>query len=176
MSFLQVSGCKVRSWHGELPPAIYDAYQSAEISFEASAPSSDQERRAAVELHQLRSRLHYGLLGATLSPSDTPTLEIKLLTSADRLEQRFTDTLAHKFENIYVGLPHEYANSIIRGVSEAIGRLKEIHAGKILFNCAAHSLVGSSEAVFHRLSIAVINMLSFPEEDTSLLKELCKPI
>lgn len=169
-------GYRVRSWVGSLPPAFYEVDRVIESSLVAGAPGLGEERIAAVEFYRhVGPRVHYGLLGATLSPAEMASLDLKLCVSSGQPTSGrvFTDTIA-RHEDIYAGLPTEYADCIIKGLSEAVGQLTEIRAGQILLNCAAYSVVSSNESTYNRLSITLINLLYYPERSTSLLRELCE--
>lgn len=173
MTNLVLKGCKIRAWDGPFLPAFYESDRVIEMSFNANAPCFDTGRFAAVELYKLRGpRVHYGLLGASLAPSPTASLQVKVLTSPKNARTRLADTIA-KFEEVFVGLPNWFVSCIMGEAQEMITELNFVPAGQLVFECAAHSLGGSSETVFRSLTRTVMSLLLSPEKKDSYLSELC---
>jgi hypothetical protein len=133
-----------------------------------------QARVGAVELfHHAGPYTPYGLLGATHHPSASADRELTVLVHVSTPSgAAFTESLARSFDDVQIGLPHEYVRGVIDGVSEVHGEIGGLAAGKLVFDCAAHGAIGSSLAFFQRLSRIVCRLLSAehaqPSEDEIL--------
>ena len=159
--------CRARVWLGELPQASYLADYTVERSIEAKSPDFNNVRLAAVELREPKGpRVLYGLLGAEFRPLKSNNLDLQVnVSSNDNL--RIADSSLNQSGDILVGLPKEYIDSVVRGVFDIGEKADGIFAGTLLFNCAAHSIVGSSESIFRRLSYIVVQILFSPKNTLS---------
>lgn len=117
-------------------------------------------RLAAVEVFvPLGPRSMYGLLGGKFKPDATGHLSIDVSVAAAN-ERLLADNLAMKGDEVRVGLPAEYAQAVLAGVSLAKGDLNVLAAGRLSINCAAHSAIGSCAAVYKHLAAILVKLLN----------------
>lgn len=162
---------KVRVWTNDSLPCEIQATQVVEHTFEAQPAVSSNVRHAAIELLQYApGRPLYGLLGASFTPDMSARLVIQIAVSTGEDEQVFDDSLAARVDEVRIGLPLEYVNGISAGLFET-ENLRALGAGVLYFGWAAHGAVGSSRAVFRRLSSDIVLLLTAeaaPDNETDM--------
>jgi hypothetical protein len=104
-------------------------------------------------------RIIYGALGCDYKYEDNGKICLEILTK--KTNYLFENSLLGNIENIYLGLPNEYLNSVLRGIKKAYqdGRLNL--KGRLRFCYAAYGEVSSCEWVFYILSYMLTSMLNF---------------
>jgi hypothetical protein len=136
--------------------------------------SNDQARFAAakVTLEALvprGARAEYGLLGLSFDARSTTTLDVEVEYS-DGNQAPWLDSLARQIDDVQLGLPHEYATSVLETAASIAthrfppGRLETVEA--------AHGAVGSSADFFRRLTVGVLSLMhigSSPDEELATL-------
>jgi hypothetical protein len=151
---------KARIWFAELPQAEFAADETYEIIMPGAKSPPNNIRRAAVELLiPTGPRAMYGLLGGVLSPSGSNKMHIQVNVSRES-GLPLVDSLASSLDKVSIGLPKEYVPGLVNGIFKATRQIGGLSSGKVLFNCAAHGYVGSSELIFMHLSSIVIKILS----------------
>lgn len=151
---------KARVWIGDLPQSFYSVDRIIERVIDLDKPSLKSTHRAAIEMIVPRgARNIYGLLGAEMLPNKLNCIGVQIFTSNQEGEP-LVESLAHSLDDPRVGLPNEYAYSIIDGVLAAKEEDKVFSSGEIKFNCAAYSPISSCEFIFKHLSQAVTKILS----------------
>ncbi|MEC0128991.1 hypothetical protein [Paenibacillus pabuli] len=148
---------KVVLWKNELPSHPKEADHELEISLQLTKPIVSENKELAVELKLPRNSSYYALLGLEFTPNQTSELriKIKIKNSSDDLY----DSELELNEEIYLGIPSEYANSIINSAKEVLLESSWQHSGSITFTLGAHSLIGSSEAVFSKVTKVLVALL-----------------
>ena len=87
-----------------------------------------------------------------------------MVVSVNTLGFPFQPSLALQPDEAKVGLPDEYANAVIDGVSKIAETLGAPSRASLRFRWAAHGLVGSSSSIFERISGIVVRLLTLPED------------
>jgi hypothetical protein len=147
---------KARVWWGELPDLHYDPTEVLQRTLQTSNLLVTEKRSAAIEFYKPAHSFSYGLLGAGFTPGRLGQFVIQVAIS-DYNGQPLEWSLAQQIDNVYTGLPAEYAQSVFEGASEAETVLG---SGVLRFDCAAHGLVGSSPVIFRLLSKAIVHLLA----------------
>jgi hypothetical protein len=161
---------KARVWVNDLPRAVFEAKDSYEVVLPAKNHMFNSVQKACVEwLVPTGPRAIYGLLGAEYVPIQNGEIHIQINSSQGN-EPSFSDSLAHPIDDVRVGLPSEYVPGIISGLSLAKQEIQELLSGKVIFQCAAHGQVGSSEMIFKYLSSIVIRILMSEDKNLSAEK------
>jgi len=154
-----------RIWIGELPEATYPPDRTSTISLPAKTVWSGTPLLAAVELVVPRGpRIWYGLLGGRLEPRSSDKLTITL-TISGHSGPVLTDTLAPSYDEVRVGLPGEYVEAVVAGFKSAAAATDALVAGELTVNCAAHGLVGSSNAIFEHLGDILLKLFNNVEPE-----------
>ena len=99
----------------------------------------------------------YGLLGASL---DHEQFGVRL--TCPRSDGRWAGSLAEGLDDVRRGLPEEYRESVIREAQAVIAE-RAMDIG-VTYDTAAHGAIGSSSALFGRLAVTVIDLLTIGEE------------
>lgn len=102
-------------------------------------------------------RAEYALLGASLDHDNT-NVRVSCPEDAGRWEA----SLAEGFDDVRIGLPTEYRESVSREARLSIGGA--VARVGIVFDRAAHGAVGSSPALFGRLAAAIVGVLPRRED------------
>jgi hypothetical protein len=104
------------------------------------------------------ARSLYGFLVGEFLSMPSEALAIKVATTT-QVGEVVDWALLRNIDQVFAGLPVEYGTSIIQGVIEMdAGHL--LGSGVLQFNCAAHSLVGSSGDIFRRIARLIVYLLS----------------
>jgi hypothetical protein len=152
--------CKARIWIGELPDSSYTAVDVLERQLEAHKPEITKQQDAAIEmLIPTGPRALYGLLGASFKPNHSMQLVIQVAIT-DRVQQLLDWSLAKRVDEVHIGLPMEYSESVFQGVLE--GSLSR--SGILRFDQAAHGVVGSNSWMFRHLAKLITQHFTYEEE------------
>jgi len=152
---------KARLWINELPDATYQPSSMVIRSVPVKSRGLAKVRSGAVELFvPLGARSTYGLVGGYFEPveGDSLSVEIYLSSSSERM---LSDNLAGLNDEVHVGLPAEYFGGVVAGIDAACSRIDSVATGKLVINCAAHGLMGSSEAIYSEVAAALVNLFHF---------------
>jgi hypothetical protein len=151
---------RARVWIGDLPDAMCPPVGTLTHTIAAGRETQNGLRLAAIEvLVPLGPRSMYGLLGGRFEPDATGQLVIGFNVTA-ATERLFAESLAANGDQVRVGLPAEYAHSVLAGVSAAKGEMNSLASGKLSFDCAAHRDIGSCEAVYRHLAAALVKLFN----------------
>ena len=85
----------------------------------------------------------------------------------------FKDSIASKLDDVRVGLPLDYAESVMAGVSKTLQESRIFPATEIQFKRAAHGRAGSDKATFRELGrlltkLMIVENLPATEAEMSL--------
>jgi len=150
---------KARVWFNELPDARVVPSNFAEHSVEGGKALCEDVRRAAVEVLIPRGpRALYGLLGAELRPNQSGALVIRVAISRNG-GAPFPDSIALSSDEARVGLPDEFSNAVVEGVTNQIAKMAGLGSGELVFDRAAYGSVGSAPIVFKWLAACLVQLL-----------------
>ena len=148
-----------RVWCDSLPPVTYPALKTIERRLETHRLLLSKARCAAVEVAGMVGHpSSYGLLGACFTPLATDQLLIEVVCSTE-CEHQIDWALAGRCDKVHVGLPTEYGPSVLHA-AEIAGVLVDLDPGLLLFDHAAHGVVGSSDWFFGELGRIVVHLLT----------------
>ncbi|GAB1159753.1 hypothetical protein YWY31_57780 [Paenibacillus illinoisensis] len=144
-------------WKDELPLLPSNVDHELEISMQLNKPVVSENKKLAIELKLPRNSSYYALLGVEYAPNQTS--EIKIKTNLSNSPNNMYSSELGLHDEIYSGIPSEYAKAIINSAKEVVLESGWQHSGSIIFGLGAHSLVGSSEAVFSKVTKVLIALL-----------------
>jgi hypothetical protein len=171
---------RARVWIGELPDTAYPAISVIKHSVQANGIAPKGLVLAAIEdcvPVTARGEL-YGLLGGTFEPDTTDALRVDVCASTAN-ERLLLDNLSIKNDEVRVGLPAEYVQGVVSGVSLARAELKTLFAGKLTIHCAAHGAIGSCNSFYRYLTAILLKLINSPNHepsDAELVKMFETPI
>jgi len=146
-------------WLDEAPPADFTATSSVKRVVQTGVVVPATRRLAGVEMNIHHGpRASYGLLGAELVEANIDGLEV--IVSVNKFGFPFPSSLALQPDEVKVELLDEYAEAVIRGVATAAGGIGTPTGASLVFRWAAHGIVGSSPAMFERVSAIVVRLLA----------------
>ncbi|TAF02394.1 MAG: hypothetical protein EAZ77_18945 [Nostocales cyanobacterium] len=166
-------GCsgKARIWNNEgfyfpgysQSPVFYPVLEERiEVIDENANISPFSAREVMIEIIvPLGARFLYGCLGAMFSPNDSGKLVLKVAVSTD-VEREVKSSLASLLDTVRVGIPEEYANSVLEGSKSKLqepGISKIFGSGEIAFKWGTFGEIGSSRAFFRDLAYTVIEVM-----------------
>jgi hypothetical protein len=148
-----------RIWYGGGAPS-FTPTDSLRIEVDAALEAILKKPRIALEAFVPRGAMaQYGLLGVEFdSPRDSRlVVEAACSTGSQR---RWADSLASPIDDVWLGLPLEYAQPTLDALAEAAkGRLPP---GRLRVVEAAHGKVGSSPVFFRRLASCLVEIMLQP--------------
>jgi len=150
-------------WLDEAPPAAYTASSIVTKAVTPKAAIHAARTIAGVEVIIPRGSIHYALLGGELVEADVDGLEVSVFVNAAGAP--FPTSLAGPPEKVRIGLLHEYADAVIRGVTKVAETSGAPTRQQLRFGWAAHGLVGSSPWAFEKASGIVLQLLTLPSGD-----------
>lgn len=150
---------RVRVWVGELPPCHFNPEVILEELFDGERDFNTTPRCLTLEvLTPKGARMTYGLLGADSTPTATDKARV-LVNVSDVSEDEFTDSLASTLDRVRVGLPLQYAESVVAEVSKVREEATKFPAVEIQFKRAAYGTMGSDKATFRELSRVLTKLI-----------------
>lgn len=155
-----------RIWIDELPPWRFPASQHMERTYPTPEPGKAARREAAVELFKIPDKQQYGGLAIRFTPGEDGQLHVRIPSIEDALHNHGTawaDGLRgarnHPDEQPRIGLPHEYADGILKGIEDGhVAAL--LGAGTLSFPGATHSPADSSPLAFTTLTRILLDVLA----------------
>ena len=123
-------------------------------------------KTATIELFlPLGGRFMYGLLGCEALGDATSWLDV-LLTTSNEKTNRFNESLAKDLDQVWCGLPDEYADAVLKGITAGVTSYGYPKAASLRISFAAHGEIGSAPKVFERIGKAVVALLLASPEET----------
>ena len=132
-------------------------------------------RAFALELLLPRNSSFYAALGAQYLPSNAAGNTIIEVRYAKKRMMNYMSAHAYNKKTVFIGLPQEYSESIISIAREYLA-VKEVPAGRIVFDSAAHCEVGSSPLIFMIATKIILDILCnsvYPLSDSEI-KSICE--
>lgn len=155
---------RAQVWLGDVPDAAYEAAKTVKWSAQAETTVRGKLTLAAIEIFlPLGPHWMYGLLGGQFKPELKDRLDVDVLVSSST-ERFFVSELTRKSDDVRTGLPVEYVEATIDGISLARGELDKVAPGTLVINRAAHGQIGSSEVVFKHLAVALVKLFNIEGE------------
>lgn len=156
-------------WKDESPLIIDKADYELKTLLQLNEPIVSKYQKLVLELKLPRNSSYYALLGVEYNPNQNSELMIEI-------QVKDSNTIFYKsklqlHEDIYSGIPTEYANSIISSAKEKILESNWKYAGSLVFLLGAHSLIGSSETVFSKATKILIALLTNEFSEESCLSD-----
>jgi hypothetical protein len=148
---------KAMLWKDELPFILNEADHEFETSLQLTKPVDSERKKLAIELKLPRNSSYYALLGVEFIPNQSLELKVKIKLSNNN--GILYNSEFELNEDIYSGIPTEYSNSIINSTKEKLLESNWQYAGSLTFVTGAHSLIGSSEVVFSKVTKTLIALL-----------------
>ncbi len=158
---------KARVWSDSIPDLRYPVMEWVERVVAAQSRGRSTSRCVAVELWLVTGpRALYGLLGAEFIPDSSEQLRVQVALSATPqynlgmrigAEEGIAWSLAVWTDDVRIGLPEEYVRGIWDGIAEA-GTV--LGSGTLTFQWAAHGAIGSSQALFGRITRCLVQLLA----------------
>ena len=152
---------KALVWIGDYPSLIYPAIDVINQDVYTGLSINYGEKRAALEIMlPVGSRVLYGLLGAKFIPNNSGKFSLEVLVSTNS-EAVFQQSLAAKLDQVRIGLPSEYSQSVIDGTLHSLDQksLESLGSGVLRFDKAAHGEIGSSNKFFRKIAATVVQLL-----------------
>jgi len=156
-----VEGCgEAKVWLDELPATFFKSQKLKRATMTASNFINYKNVSGAIEMKVFKGPIIlYGLLGMRFISTDDGHLDVALSINND-ISQAFTEAIVAKPETAIIGLPEEYAISVL----ESIIHTQQIHrllpSGNLEINCGAHGLVGSNPIFFGLLAEVLSRLMS----------------
>jgi hypothetical protein len=167
---------QARVWIDENPRAIYPATEIISKNIANGLTKKNKNKRGSVEiLIPVGARFFYGFLGAEFLPNDSGSFGIELLVSTEH-ENIYAESIASEFDQIRLGLPSEYSQSVLDGAIESLAekKLGEFGSGMLRFDQAAHSQIGSSNKFFRHIARTVVQLLMIDRSRKEEISEIVK--
>ena len=169
---------QARVWIDENPRAIYPATEiiSKNIANGLTKKNKNKNKRGSIEIIiPVGARFFYGFLGAEFIPNDSGSFGIELLVSTEH-ENIYAESIASEFDQIRLGLPSEYSQSVLAGAIESLAekKLGEFGSGILRFDQAAHSQIGSSNKFFRHIARTVVQLLMIDRSRKEEISEIVK--
>lgn len=158
-------GQKAKVWLNDLPLHSDRSLETKIYSCRSESKSGSRLKDAAVELYApVGPMALYGLLGASFihDESGELTVELRLSTSEEQLYKNALRTTA---DDVYIGLPTEYANSVESALRTTASTGNVRISGRLSATCSAHSLTASSNVAFRKVAAALFLLFCIGNAD-----------
>ncbi len=148
-----------RLWINEKPNITMEVIDSLVESVDVSNFQQWEEKNIVLELFLApRDVSNYAMLGVKYIPTDTQKLNI-LVNITGFNGDILKDNIALLTDEVHMGIPQDYASSIINTAKEKAIELK-FPVGSLMFEIGAHGYVGSSKITFVILTKVLMGLLS----------------
>jgi hypothetical protein len=158
---------KGRIWLNSHPNIQYDTATILQTKIFEVTDEQWVKKTTCLEMLLPINVSNYGLLGIEFIPQPTDYIELSVYVGKDN-EQLFIDSLAQLNDNVYVGLPKQYAETIFK-LAQEILQQRILPPGKLKINVAAHAEIGSSRFIFSLITRIIFKIVVY--EITTLVKE-----
>lgn len=156
MTFQLTRTAKARLWlHGGFPG--YSGVGSVTAAVEAGPAVQIAVPHVILETYVPRgARAEYGLLGLRFVPANDTLVRVEIPYSSGAGDS-WPDSLAAATDDVRLGLPREYADSIV--AASVAYATRRFPAGAITVVAAAHGLIGSNARLFKKLAACALELM-----------------
>jgi hypothetical protein len=164
---------KCRIWIDETPPERSVTDDVICSSIEANDRTFKVDKRVTVEV--FIAPRHFACLGFEYLYNNSANLGIHVNIGKD-CELVVSSALALPSDQVYSGISHEYAPTILDRSTKEIGKNGEIPSGVLTFKFGAHSDYGSNRAVFKKVTRILMTIFLNEQswEDQQLLEQIVR--
>jgi hypothetical protein len=168
---------KGRIWINNPPNIRSNSVDKVVKSIETKKNLTWKEKYIAIELLlSPRQASSYAFIGAKYTPSTNDKLEIIVNISGFN-DSVMVDNIALSTDEVHVGIPKDYALTIINAAIEKTNELN-FPSGHLYFNIGAHGHVGSSKTSFRTATIVIMELFykNIVELTSNIVSELVEDI
>lgn len=169
-------------WIKDSPSIIYPAIDILTKEIQTGLAHQSGIRQAVLELIiPVGPRVCYGLLGTEFIPNDSEKLSLEVRISTEN-ESIFKDSMAGLVDTVRIGLPREYAQSVMEGIISSLNHqvIETLGAGVIRLEQAAHGEISSSQKMFRQMAATTIQLLLLDQvssqEDVTEIVKTCSSV
>jgi hypothetical protein len=160
---------KARIWKESFPNLIYPTVNIVEKVVRTNLEAVFERKQVAIEiLIPVGGRFLYGFLGVVFKPDCSGKLLLQVPVSTDT-EKIFEDSIAAHLDQVRLGLPNEYVQSVIDSALFHLDKYKSVEilgSGTLCFEPAAHGELSSSKRFFWDITGVLVQLLVFNRVDT----------
>jgi hypothetical protein len=164
---------KIRLWADADPVSLYNFYYGNKIKYVLPKHGAALKIIALEAMVPFGARFLYGMLGARLIQGDDSGGCVAF-SEGDQVEIEVNNSLAKGIDNVWSGLPFEYAAAVEIRAQSVFNETGFKPHEKIDFFCSSFGEISSSISIFNKLSEAVTFMLlskNISSEDIDLRLE-----
>jgi hypothetical protein len=148
---------KARVWLSELPPIGIQPTKIFKRVLPSTVSRIKEPRLAGIELYvPVGARINYALLAGKFVPTESAHLSIEIPVT-DETGELVAWALASNIDKVQAGLPEEYADAVLKGMSEAANILG---SGILTLGPTAHGEISSSSHMFTTAAQALLSVLN----------------
>jgi hypothetical protein len=157
---------KGRLWINSLPELTSKVIKVLTSSVNSENHKWNSKAIALELLLAPREISNYAFLGVKYIPSEDSYLNIEVRVS-EYEGALLTDTIALSTDEVHVGIPEEYAETIMATVKDYLKNYG-LSSGTLLFDLGAHGHVGSSKIIFSKTTKILMSLLGKNLNDTTV--------
>ncbi|MET3208168.1 UNVERIFIED_CONTAM: hypothetical protein ABIC26_001104 [Paenibacillus sp. PvR008] len=148
-----------RIWINDLPDNKYKVIDKLTTSVELKQSIHIKPSSLALELLLSRRDMsNYAFLGVKFIPNKEKRVNISVDVSLDE-DELLNDHIAMKSDNVFVGIPTEYAEAVLSTAKKVIEEISQFSSGDLEFYIGAHGEVGSSKLSFSKVAEIIIKLM-----------------
>ncbi|SYX81803.1 hypothetical protein [Paenibacillus alvei] len=153
-----------RIWINDLPEMRYKVVDNLTSSVKVKPKNYTRPTSLALELLLSRRDMsNYALLGVKFIPGNDDRVNITVNVGEDE-DELLNDNIAMKSDNVFVGIPLEYAEAVLNSAKNVIEETSQFPSGDLEFYIGAHGESGSSKFSFSKVTEVIVKLLiSAPE-------------
>lgn len=161
-----------RIWINDVPEIKYKEINKLTSAVEVKEIINMEPCRMALELLLSRRDIsNYAFIGVKYIPNKEKNLNISVYVSEDEGEI-LDDNIAMKSDNVFIGIPNEYAETVLSTANKVIEGLPQFSSGDLEFYIGAHGEVGSSKLSFSKVTELIIKLLVIEREGIKSLNQI----
>ena len=161
---------KGRIWFSEIPYRNQAKDVVSKKIIVIKKPKCDKSAKVALELYYPRNSSYYGMLGVEYTPDNSRELTIEVFF-IKKGEERFNESIASEYDEIFMGISREYCDAILSTVEKKVIESSYGFSGTLRFDFGAFSSIGSSSAIFTRLSELLIGILELSTHKKEIIEK-----
>lgn len=164
---------KGRLWINTSPNIQCKTNNTLKINIETNNVAKIKITNIALEVLLIPRHIsNYALLGAKFTPGIGKALQIQVDIS--QYDGEITkDSIAMPEDEVHVGIPEEYSQTIIETAQKVIKERGGLPSGVLEFYVGAHGYVGSSKQIFSKITSVILKLMTI-NLDAGLVEEIKK--